>query len=83
MQCVLVAKDGSEAPYDRLLIATGSTPFMLPIPGNDLPGVIGRAETTRKLTIAIRRPNYWGHLEHIERTPITFDLAQVYSVNLY
>jgi len=37
----VVADDGSEVPYDRLLIATGSTPFMLPIPGNDLPGVIG------------------------------------------
>ncbi len=26
--------------YDRLLIATGSTPFMPPFPGRDLPGVI-------------------------------------------
>ena len=37
----VIADDGSEEYYDRLLIATGSTPFMLPIPGNDLPGVIG------------------------------------------
>jgi nitrite reductase (NADH) large subunit len=34
--------DGSrvEAPYDRLLICTGSNAFMLPVPGKDLPGVI-------------------------------------------
>ncbi|HQR61289.1 MAG TPA: nitrite reductase large subunit NirB [Methylophilaceae bacterium] len=38
---VVVAEDGSEAEYDRLLLATGSNPFMLPIPGNDLEGVIG------------------------------------------
>ena len=35
------AADGTEAPYDRLLIATGSTPFILPVPGKDLQGVIG------------------------------------------
>ena len=35
------ADDGSSAEYDRLLIATGSRPFMLPIPGNTLDGVIG------------------------------------------
>ena len=30
-----------EAEYDRLLLATGSNPFMLPVPGKDLEGVIG------------------------------------------
>ena len=37
----VIAEDGSEAEYDRLLIATGSNPFILPIPGNQLDGVIG------------------------------------------
>jgi len=37
----VVAKDGTEAGYDRLLLATGSNPFLLPVPGKDLPGVIG------------------------------------------
>jgi nitrite reductase (NADH) large subunit len=38
---VVIAEDGTSSEYDRLLIATGSTPFMLPIPGKDLEGVIG------------------------------------------
>ena len=29
-----------QAPYDRLILATGSVPFMLPVPGKDLPGVL-------------------------------------------
>ncbi|HLD66209.1 MAG TPA: nitrite reductase large subunit NirB [Pseudomonas sp.] len=37
----VIAEDGTTAEYDRLLIATGSTPFVLPIPGNKLGGVIG------------------------------------------
>jgi nitrite reductase (NADH) large subunit len=36
----VVAADGTEASYDRLLLATGSSPFILPVPGKDLPGVI-------------------------------------------
>lgn len=31
--------DGSRLPYDRLLVATGSSPALPPIPGTDLPGV--------------------------------------------
>ncbi len=34
------AADGTEAPYDRLLLATGSTPLILPVPGRDLAGVL-------------------------------------------
>ncbi|WP_331694278.1 nitrite reductase large subunit NirB [Pandoraea sputorum] len=37
---VVRCADGTEAPYDRLLIATGSSPFILPVPGKDLDGVI-------------------------------------------
>ena len=37
---VVRAEDGSEEEYDRLLIATGSNPFILPVPGKDLLGVI-------------------------------------------
>src|SRR5690606_23030904 len=36
----VVTADGFEAPYDRLLLATGSSPVILPLPGNDLPGVV-------------------------------------------
>jgi nitrite reductase (NADH) large subunit len=35
------ADDGTSAAYDRMLLATGSKPFVLPIPGADLPGVVG------------------------------------------
>jgi len=38
---IVYAEDGTEAEYDRLLLATGSMPFILPVPGNDLDGVIG------------------------------------------
>lgn len=37
---VVHAASGREVGYDRLLLATGSRPFMIPVPGVDLPGVI-------------------------------------------
>ncbi len=37
---VVVAEDGTEEPYDRLLMCTGSNPFIPPMPGKDLEGVI-------------------------------------------
>jgi nitrite reductase (NADH) large subunit len=37
---LVIADDGTQTEYDRLLLATGSTPFMLPVPGKDLQGVI-------------------------------------------
>jgi nitrite reductase (NADH) large subunit len=36
----VVAASGRTEPYDRLLIATGSDPFIIPVPGHDLPGVV-------------------------------------------
>ncbi|MDR5828429.1 FAD-dependent oxidoreductase [Caballeronia sp. LP006] len=37
---IVRSASGIEARYDRLLIATGSKPFIIPVPGCDLPGVI-------------------------------------------
>jgi len=37
---LVIADDGTTAEYDRLLLATGSNPFVLPVPGNELQGVI-------------------------------------------
>ena len=37
---MITARSGVTLAYDRLLIATGSDPFIIPVPGKDLPGVI-------------------------------------------
>ncbi|MDR6773022.1 nitrite reductase (NADH) large subunit [Azospirillum sp. BE72] len=37
----VVSQSGRVVPYDKLLIATGSMPFIIPVPGSTLPGVIG------------------------------------------
>jgi nitrite reductase (NADH) large subunit len=36
----VVAEDGTTETYDRVLLATGSNPFILPVPGVDLDGVL-------------------------------------------
>ncbi|RXZ65547.1 nitrite reductase large subunit NirB [Pelagerythrobacter rhizovicinus] len=36
----VVARSGRVESYDKLLIATGSDPFIIPVPGRDLPGVV-------------------------------------------
>jgi nitrite reductase (NADH) large subunit len=37
---VVTSRSGIVEPYDRLLIATGSDPIVLPLPGKELPGVL-------------------------------------------
>ena len=54
---VVKAEDGTEAEYDRLLIATGSNPFIPPLPGKDLAGVIAYrdiADTNTMIDAATR-----------------------------
>jgi nitrite reductase (NADH) large subunit len=36
----VTSRSGRVEPYDKLLIATGSDPFIIPVPGKDLPGVV-------------------------------------------
>ncbi len=36
----ITSDQGLTVKYDRLLLATGSTPFIPPVPGHDLPGVV-------------------------------------------
>lgn len=38
---LVIADDGTEAVYDRLLLATGSRPCIPPLPGHELHGVTG------------------------------------------
>lgn len=57
---VVRADDGTEAEYDRLLLCTGSNPFILPIPGKDLEGVIAYrdiADTNAMIDAATKYKN--------------------------
>ncbi|MCO5731677.1 nitrite reductase large subunit NirB [Rhizobium sp. SSA_523] len=37
---IVTSQSGRSVAYDRLVIATGSAPFIIPVPGHDLPGVV-------------------------------------------
>ena len=36
----VISRSGVEVAYDRVILATGSNPVLLPLPGKDLPGVV-------------------------------------------
>jgi nitrite reductase (NADH) large subunit len=62
----VVARDGTSANYDRLLLATGSNPFMIPVPGKDKEGVIllrgVREDYARLVNGYILKPGYAGRV---------------------
>ncbi|MBN9234625.1 MULTISPECIES: nitrite reductase large subunit NirB [Phyllobacteriaceae] len=37
---IVTSDKGVTEPYDKLVVATGSVPFIIPVPGRDLPGVL-------------------------------------------
>ena len=55
---IVVAEDGTEEPYDRLLLATGSNPFILPVPGKDLDGVIAYRDISDTNTMIAAAEKY-------------------------
>ena len=56
----VTAADGAEAAYDRLLLATGSTPFILPVPGHDLEGVVG-FRTIADVEVMVSAAKHYPH----------------------
>jgi nitrite reductase (NADH) large subunit len=55
---VVISKNG-ETPYDKLIIATGSAPFIIPLPGKDLPGVMAfrDLDDVNAMVETSKRPN--------------------------
>jgi nitrite reductase (NADH) large subunit len=54
----VTAENGVTASYDKLVIATGSSPFIIPVPGHDLPGVLAYRDlddVSKMLAIAARK----------------------------
>ena len=55
---MVTASDGTQAHYDRLILATGSMPFMLPLPGADKEGVIAFRDINDVDTMLDATKNY-------------------------
>ena len=49
-------EDGERLTYDAVLLATGATPRMIPLPGHDLPGVVTlrRLDDSDELSVQLR-----------------------------
>jgi nitrite reductase (NADH) large subunit len=53
----VTSENGITVSYDKLVIATGSSPFIIPVPGHQLPGVLAYRDlddVTKMLDIAAR-----------------------------
>ena len=79
---------GRTVPYDRLLIATGSNPFLPPIPGSDLDGVLAfrdlgdvakmleaAREHREAVVIGVSKDSVASHDKFKKKYALTFTLA--------
>ncbi len=55
----VVLTAGGEARYDKLVVATGSAPFIIPVAGRDLPGVMAfrDLDDVNAMIAAAKKPN--------------------------
>jgi len=79
--CFVRSASGLEVPYDRLVFATGSRPFVPPIPGVDLPGVfvyrtVEHLEAIMEYGRVVKRAAViGGGLLGLEAAKATYDLG--------
>ncbi|MDB5729062.1 MAG: putative flavoprotein oxidoreductase [Noviherbaspirillum sp.] len=55
---IVRSRAGVEVAYERLLLATGYTPFIIPVPGHDLPGVMAFRDIQDVETMLAAAKNY-------------------------
>ncbi|MEM0976194.1 MAG: nitrite reductase large subunit NirB [Pseudomonadota bacterium] len=55
----VVSSPRGDVAYDKLIFGTGSEPFIIPVPGHDLPGVMAYRDLddVEKMLVAARKPN--------------------------